>query len=210
MGLTILPPGSLACVPKLRYTLWEKLVAPIWLMLGLEVCCYDFMYSGHTSLTTVLVWFWILYLPGVVVNFQARRLVITICTEILGALLVFLMIFALTTSRLHYSIDVALGLFIGSAAFWSWHTTICLYHYRRMLNIKQLGKQRPSNLVVRSIGWMDGIEQELLPCCLSMKNVVNQDSFIVQTEDEKELRAIASSSAASRMASSAKSRSSLE
>lgn len=161
LGLTILPPGSLACVPKLRYTFWEKIISPIWLIAGTEVCCYDFMYSGHTSLTTVLVWFWVLYLPGVVVNFNQGRIITTICTKVIGALLVFLMISALTISRLHYSIDVALGLFIGSAAFWSWHATLCLYHYSRILDRANLISS--FRIIVFCIGWLDGIDEELLP-----------------------------------------------
>lgn len=58
LALTILPPGSLACIPKLRPSLFDKLADALWLIAGSQVCCYDFMYSGHTSLTTVCVWFW--------------------------------------------------------------------------------------------------------------------------------------------------------
>lgn len=74
LPLTILPPFNLMCVPKLRTTISEILIGALNMMAQTEICCHDFLYSGHTSLLTVCCWFWgvyashVLFHPNVLID----------------------------------------------------------------------------------------------------------------------------------------------
>lgn len=61
VGLDILPHESYECIPMLRLTFWSKIYGAFRMCLGLDAACHDFIFSGHTTITTIMAWFWITY-----------------------------------------------------------------------------------------------------------------------------------------------------
>lgn len=153
VGLVVLPQESYECIPVLRSGILERIYGAFLMTFGGDPACHDFVFSGHTSVTTVLAWFWITYNTHAL--FHPKRYVLsTEPTEekeskfytyrkskrsTLSSIIVWIMriiaiayVFAvglcLIISRIHYTMDVVIGAVYGSAVFWLWHSLLTLFY----------------------------------------------------------------------------------
>ena len=79
-------------------TVWEFLLDTFDLFQNLDVC-YSFIFSGHTGSALIWATVWVIYCK----NFVLR---------VMGTLLTGVVIFFISFDRLHYTVDIVLGLII--------------------------------------------------------------------------------------------------
>lgn len=211
VALTILPQENAECVPVLRQSFWPVISGAVQMIIGTETACHDFIYSGHTSISTILCWFWIIYSshalfhprryyldlnlqPGETARLYKKKkrskssVAIIWAIRLLSLAYLISVAVCLVVSRIHYTIDVAIGLLVGTLFFWFWHALITLFYYfqfkshileshasqfathqkspeleerrlRANMEIRDiLVPIKRSNLAIRFVGWVDGYD----------------------------------------------------
>lgn len=148
LAFTILPPSNVACVPVER-TLLESLAMAPKLMFGGAHSCTDKIFSGHTTVATLLFWSW-----------QEAR------TEAGDAPLsrwrfyamTHLLSMALTSilGRNHYTVDIIVSFIVNSMSYWIYRLLLALGAMRRRssISLPVLVPQEAVDLVQ----WCDGID----------------------------------------------------
>lgn len=171
LRLMILPSEYPMCTPVLRQTFAERLYGAFRVSSGLEITCYDFIFSGHTALTTMLAWFWAMYtvyfiFPNKHKSSRFIRYMVLWIIRVFAIAFLSLTVLFLIYSRSHYTLDVILGLIMGTFLFWIWHFLISLYS---AMEQHPNGKVSPRQIIVPIVSmnwllrlsrWIDGGDLE--------------------------------------------------
>lgn len=153
VGLVVLPQESYECIPVLRSSILDRIYGAFLMTFGGDPACHDFVFSGHTSVTTILAWFWITYNTHALFHpkryvlrresreekanefFTYRKAkrsvlssIIVWIMRIIAVVYVFAVGLCLIISRIHYTMDVVIGAVYGSAVFWLWHALLSLFY----------------------------------------------------------------------------------
>lgn len=171
LRLMILPSEYPMCTPMLRQSFVERLYGAFRVASGLEITCYDFIFSGHTALTTVLAWFWSMYtvyfiFPNKHKSSRFIRYMVLWIIRFFSIAFLSLTVLFLIYSRSHYTLDIILGLIMGTFLFWIWHFLISLYssmeqHPNEKVSPKQIIVPIVSmNWLLRMSRWIDGGDLE--------------------------------------------------
>lgn len=158
LRLMILPSETHVCTPILRRSFGEKLVGALRVVGGLEITCYDFIFSGHTAVVTIMTWFWAIYtqyflFPVKRKDNRVTRYLVLWLIRLFAISFLVLEILLLLYSRSHYTLDIVLGFLMGTFLFWLWHFMISLYS---CIELHPEGKIKPKQIVVPivSMNWL--------------------------------------------------------
>lgn len=113
--VTTVPNPVHNCIPKYPQDPASYLILMGRMATGKVSACTDNIYSGHTTLATVLFYTNVVY---------ARRWYFSLWS----ALHVAAILFAILLTRLHYSVDVLIALFMTSFVY-------CLYHFLLLIHV---------------------------------------------------------------------------
>ena len=193
--MTIFPQESYECIPIWTDNIGQVICQAFQMVIGTRRACFDFMFSGHTSLTVICSWFWFVYSASVLLHprryymdiseesiikeeargsingslnetpnanssetlngnsfdtlnatpsrlrkrhfaaYQKPRqkttlslILVWLIRAIFLALLSLVAIF-MTISKIHYTVDIGVGLIIGTLLFWFYHALLSLFYY---------------------------------------------------------------------------------
>lgn len=157
LAATVLPPSDHMCEPKERGLLEMVLMAP-QLLVGRARTCTDKLFSGHTLVATLLLWFW----------WDARTAAgdrLFSIWRIYAVVHALTMVLASLIGWNHFTVDVVLAFIISSLLFWFYKSILVIGSHRKIA--ENLGASLDSqeshcvpHWLVRLIGWCDGADLE--------------------------------------------------
>jgi hypothetical protein len=138
LAFTTLPPSDVRCVPVERSLVDVLLTAPK-LLFGHARNCTDKLFSGHTTVATLLFWFWQearneahdrIFSPWRI--YPLVHLLLMAISSILG--------------RNHYTVDIVLSYVINTLTFWTFTLSLRLAEH----DLEENGK------IGKLLRWCDG------------------------------------------------------
>lgn len=117
LGGTTLPASTSSCL-MVKRTFWEYFTTGPLVILGMEQTCTDKLFSGHTVLATLLIWFW---MATFWTKAQRWEKILFRTYALLHGSSIFI---ASMMSRHHYTVDVVLAIIIGTLVFHIYHLII--------------------------------------------------------------------------------------
>ncbi len=117
LGGTTLPSSNTKCL-FVKRTFWDYLTTGPLVLIGKAQTCTDKLFSGHTSLATLLTWFWM-------ATFWTKS---TFAQKLLARTYAFIhgsgVFIASLMCRHHYTVDVVLAIIISTLVFHTYHMII--------------------------------------------------------------------------------------
>lgn len=151
LASTVLPPSNPLCIPQER-SFGEMLVLAPKLIFGYAHTCTDKLFSGHTTVATLLLWFWI----------DARSLANDRAFSFWKLYSLFhfsLMILSSIMGWNHYTVDIVLALIVNTLSFWCFKLLIVLIQTRSIASESEFDiddvKSIP-NTLLDVVAWCDG------------------------------------------------------
>lgn len=125
--VTTVPSAAKGCMPKYvpvndREDVQDYLVLMGKMVSGAVTACTDNIYSGHTSLITLLVSTSLLY---------SGRWYVKLASLLLGAVAVV----SIAATRMHYTVDVLIALLVASFVFAIYHFLLVIYINARTMSL---------------------------------------------------------------------------
>lgn len=160
--VTTLPSPRYQCVLQYPSGNWTNYISlGIKMITGDVAACTDNIFSGHTSVVIICLLTFHLYQSNVWI--------------IVGAyLLAIATIFTIISTRLHYSVDVLVGIIVASSFYLSYHYLLVLalddvYFIKKMghapdtmigFSWQERNKlmQTTKRIILRTISWVDGVK----------------------------------------------------
>lgn len=157
LASTVLPPSDPLCIPIER-NFSEMLILAPQLLVGRARTCTDKLFSGHTLVATLLLWFW----------WDARSVAgdgLFSFWRIYAMTHAFVMVISSLVGWNHFTVDVVLAFIISSLLFWLYKSILVVGSHRKFAD--SLGTSLDSqefhclpNWLVAVVCWCDGADLE--------------------------------------------------
>lgn len=153
LAFTILPPSNPTCIPQVR-TWWETVSMTPALLFGKAHTCTDKLFSGHTTVATLLLWFWL----------DARTIAgdrIFSYWRIYPLFHFFAMITSSILGLNHYTVDIVLSAIINTLTYTCYNYALLIYQHQRYnssFGWTLVETKTVSQRMVNIISWCDGAD----------------------------------------------------
>ena len=150
---TVLPPSNPACVPQIR-SWWETVKMTPLLLIGRTNTCTDKLFSGHTTVATLLLWFWL----------DARSVAGDRIVSFWRIYAIFHFFGMITTSILghnHYTVDIVLAFIINTLTYTCYKYGLIIGQYQHQANTTELTSDELKTVArrfIRLLYWCDGAD----------------------------------------------------
>jgi hypothetical protein len=150
---TVLPPSNPLCIPQMR-SWWETAKMTPLLLIGKANTCTDKLYSGHTTVATLLLWFWL----------DARNIAGDRTISFWRVYAVFHFFGMITTSILghnHYTVDIVLAFIINTLTYTCYKYSLIIGQYQHQTTVTELTSDELKTVTkrfIRLIYWCDGAD----------------------------------------------------